>query len=100
MSWKYINIDLSFLTASFISILSVRIGSNVEPPDSPAKLFSFSILCSTSVRERHCVKILQKIFLNTSNKTMGRVLLISHSHFISFEMGYKSAYFQLVGVLP
>src|ERR1044071_3115011 len=76
------------------------IGSSVEPPGNPAWLLPFRTLCMVKVCDKRFVRILLKIFLKISSRTIGRVLFTSHSHSIGFGMGYRRAYFQLVGVKP
>src|SRR6266511_4712979 len=86
--------------ASVRMVSRILIGSKVEPPGSPVWLPPFNMPCSTSVFESLDVIILMKIFWNISNKTIGRVLLISHSHSIGLGIGNKRACFHFWDVRP
>ena len=78
----------------------ILIGSNVNPPGTPAKFLPFNIAFLIIVLEILFVIIFTKIFRKISSSTIGRVLIILHSQSVGFGIGNSKACFQSPGTIP
>ena len=76
------------------------IGSKVEFPAIPAQLFGCVRLLFFKNVFRRELMILDNSFCIVSNRTIGRVLDISHSQLFGLGIGNNKAFFQSDGIIP